>query len=67
MNFSMTLFQRVCKLFAQKIEEHIHLLRAFRDSDRLRVRIVEGTENTERTQKKKVLLKSPYNYQFSDS
>ncbi len=41
----------VCKVFAQKIEEHLHLLRAFRDSDRLRVRITEGTENTENTEK----------------
>ena len=38
----------VCKVSAQKIQEHIHLLRA---SDRLRVRIAEGTENTENTEK----------------
>ena len=41
---------RYCKDFAQKIQEHIHLLRALRDSDRLRVRIAEGTENTENTE-----------------
>ncbi len=41
----------VCKVFAQKIQEYIRLLRAFRASDRLRVRIAEGTENTENTEK----------------
>ena len=40
-----------CKVFVQKIQEHIPLLRTFRDSDRLRVRIAEGTENTENTEK----------------
>ena len=41
----------VCKVFAQKIQEHIHLFRALQDSDRLHVRIAEGTENTENTEK----------------